>query len=392
MAGAMTGLADDGAAIFYNPAGIPSQEDATVEVGYVYSTFNLKLNGSEVETEDLSNLNIAAVGKIPMGPPLEDRLYVGLGVTVPTAHFFNATHYPKTEPHYVRFQNAGQKFALNLALAYKPTRWFSLAAGTNFFIDYLATTTIETSPLEGAVDRRVVNNTPTVVAPVAGIFFEPGESYPDWRRWRVGVHYQGESEMEIAIPFQADFAGALLDVDIRGITFFSPARVDFGFSYHAFDRLLLSTDVGYYFWSRSPSDALSLTLVGIADVVVPEDPGFKDTVVGRIGAEYPLIRRGDLHLRVRGGYAYDPSPVPPQTGETNLLDGDRHILATGFGFDFLKAVNENTLSMDLFFQYHLLEKVTTTKAATVSSTNPGANGLETGGGFYALGISFVIRI
>ncbi|MBI4209640.1 MAG: outer membrane protein transport protein [Deltaproteobacteria bacterium] len=391
MAGAMAGLADDSGAIYYNAAGLTAGPDAKVAVGYVFSPFNLKFNGEEVDAENISGLNIGAVGAIPMGPPLEDKLFVGLGVFVPTQHFFNATFYPQTEPHFVRFQNAGQKFSFDFALAYKPVPFFSLAAGANFFINYLATTTIETSPLQGAVDRRVVNDTPAEVAPIAGVLFNPGESFPKWRRWRVGASYRDASEMETAIPFQADFAGALLDVDIRGITFFEPARAALGVSYRLLDRLTIATQADYVFWSDFPSDALSLTFEGI-EVVVPQTPEFDDKIVGRIGLEYPLLQSGDVHFTLRGGYAFDPSPVPPQTGETNLLDGDRQIFASGFGFKFLEAIGENPLSMDLFFQYHLLDSVTTSKDSTVSVANPGAAGIESEGNFYSFGISFVIRI
>jgi len=74
-------------------------------------------------------------------------------------------------------------------------------------------------------------------------------------------------------------------------------------------------------------------------------PSFSDRWVPRIGAEYwgagfgptrvvhddaerPLVR-----LPLRAGYAYEKSPVPDQSGITNLIDADRHSLTLGLGIE-----------------------------------------------------------
>jgi hypothetical protein len=56
-------------------------------------------------------------------------------------------------------------------------------------------------------------------------------------------------------------------------------------------------------------------------------PRFDDVLDVRVGAEWTPLPALDL----RGGYAYEPTPVPPQSRETNLFDADRHVIAIGAG-------------------------------------------------------------
>ena len=63
----------------------------------------------------------------------------------------------------------------------------------------------------------------------------------------------------------------------------------------------------------------------------PEAPDFHDIFVPRVGLEYTALDSTWLGLAVRGGYAYEPSPAPPQRGLTNYVDGDKHAVSLGLG-------------------------------------------------------------
>ena len=59
----------------------------------------------------------------------------------------------------------------------------------------------------------------------------------------------------------------------------------------------------------------------------------------RIGLEYSFGFGGtvDVHgearpaiqVPLRAGYAYEATPIPPQTGVTNFVDADRHTVSAG---------------------------------------------------------------
>jgi long-chain fatty acid transport protein len=77
-------------------------------------------------------------------------------------------------------------------------------------------------------------------------------------------------------------------------------------------------------------------------------PGFHDLLIPRVGAEYRAYERDQLAVDVRGGYAYEPTPVPEQVGGSNFADADKHTFAAGVGLDLtrLQPILERPLSLD----------------------------------------------
>ena len=73
----------------------------------------------------------------------------------------------------------------------------------------------------------------------------------------------------------------------------------------------------------------------------------------------------DLVLRPRVGFAYQPTPIPDQTGFHNHLDSDRLIVSGGIGFHW------HRLRLDLAGQLHDLAARTHTKAADTDPGHPG---------------------
>lgn len=57
-------------------------------------------------------------------------------------------------------------------------------------------------------------------------------------------------------------------------------------------------------------------------------PAFEDRISVRVGGEWTYLPR----LAARLGFAWLPSPVPPQTGRSNYADGDLYAFTAGHGF------------------------------------------------------------
>ena len=97
------------------------------------------------------------------------------------------------------------------------------------------------------------------------------------------------------------------------------------------------------------------------------DPDFSDIFVPRVGVEYTLPL-GDWQVVPRAGFAYEPSPVPSQTGDQNYLDNERMIFAAGVG------VRYDDLTLRVVGQWHRLAERTHRKDSSRianSETYPG---------------------
>lgn len=69
------------------------------------------------------------------------------------------------------------------------------------------------------------------------------------------------------------------------------------------------------------------------------NPGFRNIVIPRLGVEYRAFDRGRFAIDVRGGYGYEPSPVPHQIGESNFADTDKHTFSVGGTLEVKYASN-----------------------------------------------------
>ena len=87
--------------------------------------------------------------------------------------------------------------------------------------------------------------------------------------------------------------------------------------------------------------------------------GFHDIYVPRFGAEFLLNK----YLTLRGGYWYQPTPVPDQRGITNYADADRHSISVGGSVSaFLpRKYIDGPIRIDFVFQAQILEKRMVTK-------------------------------
>jgi long-chain fatty acid transport protein len=80
---------------------------------------------------------------------------------------------------------------------------------------------------------------------------------------------------------------------------------------------------------------------------------------------------------VRLGYEFDKSPIPPQTGQTNYVDADRHAFSLGLGVRARELLPELPRDLRLDGHVQLSELPTTT---TVKSNPADLVGNYTAGG------------
>lgn len=236
-----------------------------------------------------------------------------------------------------------------------------------------------------------------------------------------------EARLQGTLDFAGIDIPLLYDLETQTVAGFLPQQVVLGASFTRVRNLTVNVDVTWVDWGAyesptartaalleaQPPPGTPVRLPGALRPVDVLDPGFESRFVPRLGVEYRLgfgaararpnvadypqeadlaggasrsplptastrlsassgphgHRRGSaplVEVPLRAGYVFESSPVPPQTGITNFIDGDRHTLSLGSGVAVAPPFDElpRTVRLDVHAQLSLLPE------RTVEKTNP----------------------
>jgi long-chain fatty acid transport protein len=160
-------------------------------------------------------------------------------------------------------------------------------------------------------------------------------------------------------------------------------------------RWRLAVGLTWKHWSDYPGP-LEPTL---PELQVPQ-VGYNDTLVPRVAVEHttPLSRTAGLH--VRGGYFFEPTPIPAHLPSsqaydipsqslinvpTRYYDADRHVLTAGLGVSLVRPLR---LDVDAFAQLHLLAPRTMTLDA--GNADGTAQSVQVSGSIAVTGIQVAV--
>ncbi|MFH1531844.1 MAG: hypothetical protein ABIK09_14055 [Pseudomonadota bacterium] len=230
--------------------------------------------------------------------------------------------------HFVRFGEWDDMVLLMAGGAWRPLRWFSLGFSLKTSFDMVART--HTFIPDAAVQEYGVSDAEVKMKvrfrPVAGLAFRP----LDWLR--LGVTWRAETRVrtDVAAGLQLwnyhevptgapDDARDLKRVtqEFQLVTLFQPHEIALGVGVQ-FDRVFAEAAATLAFWSRAPDDHGGRAR-------------YQDVVGVTAGAGWRYLTWAEALL----GLAYQPTPVPPQTGRTSDVDGDLLGLTAGHRFRFL---------------------------------------------------------
>jgi long-chain fatty acid transport protein len=161
-----------------------------------------------------------------------------------------------------------------------------------------------------------------------GAMYKP-EALPElsvgatWRS-QVKEDFSGKGDFDIAEPFRTQLPP---DGDISTTIKF-PQSVSVGAAYRPMPELELEADSTWQDWSKYKEVRIHLPAMA-ADSVSVEN--YKNTFSFNVGAEYKLP---DYKAAVRAGYSYDPTPIPTTTIDSEVPDGNRHIVSAGGSYNF----------------------------------------------------------
>lgn len=341
MANAVTGVPEAAGAAMFNPAalGVSSGLGISVAASAVMPFL------THTYTQDTtSEFHVAAIPALSLdwtsaGPI---RFGGGIGMNVP---FGASLSWPKTWPG--RFDVTSislQVFELsgNLLFGYFADDFsITIAAGPRFL-----RSTVELEKAIDAVDAEgfvQLGGTAIAVSFQTSLF----TSYHDLSfglSFRPGtrLEYSGEadfSEIPIELTYAAHDQSVRTSVDL-------PDRVAAGLSYDlGVGRV--STDLEYFGWSSFKTFGIDFDDPNTPDVDEPRN--WEDTFAVRAGYEH---RDFSVPLKLRAGFAWDPTPSPNDTLSPTLPDSDRVSLSLGASWDFA----ENITADFAFSQVILMEE------------------------------------
>lgn len=351
MAGAQTAVANDPAAIFYNPAGLGFQRGFGLQLGGEIIVANTK-----VSPDHLSLTHTSVIPNFYVAQRFGRHVALGIG----------------------GFANMGEHFDY-------PSGWRGRFEG--FFIDvttYTFNPTLAIRLLPGLSLGVGLDVTPGSVELYRGIQFGGGEGSVHVgangtavggnvglllelvpRHFRFGVAYRSRADLDLdghgaisAPPELRDLTGGRLIANSKLVLPHNFSVGMAGFIGH----LILSGDLKVTIWRD-----LDVVSVKLTDPAAP--PGTPPTVDSivlsahnswalRFGAQYGFL---DDRLRVRLGTGYDTTPVPRVTLGPLLPDTNRALVSGGLGLHW------SWLDLDIAYMAVILFKETSTNPNLIAT-------------------------
>ena len=192
-----------------------------------------------------------------------------------------------------------------------------------------------------------------------------GVMYRPHQEWSIGVTYRSQSDADFEGDLDVkDVAGGIqnalnnndltlknqYDISMEDVD--HPDQVQFGVRFQPYDAISMEFDLVWTRWSMvdeqtveldSPDPAIK-ELLDDDKIVYKRD--WEDTRQVRVGVEW---QASDM-VTMRGGYFYDPSPIPDSSFDAQWPDADKKTYSLGAGFE----LNENW-TVDTVLQYTTVE-------------------------------------
>ena len=307
-AGATAG-AEDVTYMFFNPAALTRQEGHQASVVLSYIAPSAKTNdavgvpGSGVQDGGVSALVPAAYFMWSLSPDLK----LGMGINAP---FGLKTEYdPTWAGRFYAVESELKTINLNPTVAYRLNEMVSIGAGLQIqYADVLLSQDVGGAIGEATGDDWGVGAT-------FGMLVELSEAT------RIGLGYRSQIGHTLEGEFKV--SGVLTDTISADLT--TPDQVTAGLYHDINNQFAVMAEVGWTNWSTFDEIRIKFDGGG-ADGVTPED--WENVWFGAIGVTW----KASEDLSIRGGVAYDQSPIPDATRTPRIPGADRTWLSLGVNY------------------------------------------------------------
>ncbi len=357
MSGASVAFPRGFESVWYNPAGLVIGGGRSFAFGIQTTSFNLEIDTPRPEDvagiEDERHISGVTFGvnvRLPLLGALKDRIAIGLGLYIPTSTLLSARIPQPYTPQFSMVADRARTVSIQVALGVKIAEWLQVGAGVRALA--ALTGRIQVQPNElGRLGGNVEDELVARYAPAVGAV---GRPHPDWA---IGLVWRGAIGGVFDLPVEADLGDDLpLDIPalrIAGTAVYDPAQLALHLGWQPMEKLSIEAGVTWRRWSNAP-----VPIENTTEALPAQEPlNYSDTFAPRIGAE-GHFDFGAWRLATRGGYAFEPTPVPDQTGRHNFLDTDRHVISLGLGVGYGAGDPEDDsafrIDLDLYGQVHIM--------------------------------------
>ncbi len=225
------------------------------------------------------------------------------------------------------------------SVAYRVNDWLSLGAGLQIARADAELKRSVTPQVPGL--RTKLDGEDTTVGYLLSLFVKPRKDvrFGVVFRSEVAFDIEGDATYNMSVP---GFSSTDMSLPLR-----LPASLQVGVSTTAIDRLTLSFDYLYTWWSTYEALRFhydSLPGYGIPGIISVEKD-WDDVYALRFGAEYQLNEA----WRLRASYVLDKSPIDDDTRDPSLPTNDRHLFSLGAGYTW------HNLTVDGAYTYLKME-------------------------------------
>lgn len=319
-AGATAG-AEDISYMFFNPAGLTRHEgnQAAVALSYVIlkaetdNAANLIGQGGEAASGDIGDDALVPAAYLLWS--LSDDLKLGLGINAP---FGLATEYTQTwAGRFEAVESSITTININPAVAYRLNDKISIGAGLQIqYIDVVL------SSITDVADFNLGNG-----VTLEGLFEVTGDDFA------AGFNLGLLAELSESTRIGASYRSAIsqtVDGDLEAVTVFTgvsadlktPDSASLGIYHDISDQWAVMGEVTWTGWSTFDEIRLQFDAI-LPDVVIPEN--WEDVFSYAAGATY----RPNNQWTIRGGVAFDESPIPDANRTARLPGNDRTWVSIG---------------------------------------------------------------
>ena len=307
MAGAFTAVADDGSAVYYNPAGISQIDGTTLEasVALVSPQISYTPPGGATET----STKRAVAPSFFMTHRLTDRLSGGLGLYAPYARDAAFADDPANGFPYQRSKMT--RTDLSGVISYKMSNAFSVGGGL-----IIGRSQIDLSMPAGPALRIYDKMDGVGFGGIAGILWKFSSRLKAGITYRTAMSVDHHGSRIILAGGGATASDAAAEIRY-------PASAGLGIAFTPSENLTLALDADWYGWSSM--DQVTTRVDAQPDSTTQLNA--RDSKDIRIGGEYRL----PAGWAVRAGYAYTQGAFPSTTIIPAQPDADGHEIDLGVG-------------------------------------------------------------
>lgn len=410
-AGTGTSTSSDFEAAYTNPALLSRIRRPRLALGTLDANFDEVASGDglpgRVEDRAAHGVDIGVDLPIPLGGVLKDRVSGALAFYTPSDVIVRGRIlYPET-PQFPLLSDRAQCLAIRMGLGLDLGHGVRIGGGFAALAEIVGSVVVATDAT-GKVGSRIDDQLVATYAPILGASWEhPVALFGAPGTLRVGAVFRGALAARFSVTIDATKLSSLnIPVfNIAGLAQYDPLQAGLEVGWEG-AKWKLAVGATWKHWSDYPGP-LEPTVPCPSDepdcgsLQVTSLP-FSDTVVPRVGIERTFVLSRTATFHARGGYFFEPTPVPSHLPAsqafdvgaqmlvnvpTRFFDADRHVFTAGIGVSLTKPL---LLDVDAFAQAHVLAPRTVTVDAgepdgSASSANVSGSifvtGVQVGVGF-----------